>query len=114
MAEIPLESARHTDDLIFVSGNGPADPETGEIVSDDVTEQAIQTLENIRDVLEEEGASMDDVVKTTAFITDEDYYEPFNEGYAQMFEEPYPSRSCVVTGIVREGQKVEIEAVAEK
>lgn len=114
MVEVPLEAARHTEDLIFVSGNGPVDPETGEIVSDDVAEQAVQTLENVRDVLEDEGASLDDVVKTTVFITDASYYDALNEGYASVMGEPYPARSCVVTGIVTEGQKVEIEAVAEK
>ena len=112
--DVPLERARHTENLIFVSGNGPYDPETGNIVSDDVSEQAVQTLENIRDVLEAEGASLDDVVKTTVFITDESYYDDFNEGYASVMGEPYPARSCVVTGIVVDGQKVEIEAVAEK
>ncbi|MFB6146292.1 MAG: RidA family protein [Halobacteriaceae archaeon] len=114
MVDVPLEAARHTDDLIFVSGNGPVDPETGDIVSDDVAEQAVQTLENIRDVLDAEGATLDDVVKTTVFITDESYYDDLNRGYAEVMGEPYPARSCVVTDIVTEGQKVEIEAVAEK
>lgn len=114
MTKIPLEPVRHTENLVFISGNGPIDPETGEIVSDDVEEQAIRTLLNIRNILEEEDLSLDDIVKTTAFITDETYYETFNEGYSEVIEEPFPARSCVVTGIVTEGQKVEIEAIAEK
>jgi 2-iminobutanoate/2-iminopropanoate deaminase len=114
MSDLPIAPSRETDNLVFASGNGPMDPETGEIVSEDVTEQTIQTLENVGRALEENGVGLDDVVKATVFITDADCYEAMNEGYRQIFDEPYPARSAVVTGIVTDGQKVEIEAIAEK
>ncbi len=56
----------------------------------------------------------EDVIKATVFITDADFYDGMNEGYREIFDEPYPARSAVVTGIVTDGQKVEIEAIAEK
>jgi 2-iminobutanoate/2-iminopropanoate deaminase len=114
MTELPIAGARETEHFVFASGNGPIDPETGEIVSDDVTEQTIQTLENVGRELEDKGVGFEDIIKVTVFITDEDYYDAMNEGYAKIFDEPYPARSAVVTGIVTEGQKVEIEAIAEK
>ena len=110
---IPLSMGMRTGDLVFVSGQGPLDLETGEIVGETVGEQTAVTLDHVVSVLDAAGLGLDDVVKVNVYITDADYYESFNETYAEYFEEPYPARSCLVTDIVNEDQTVEIEAIAE-
>lgn len=109
---IPISLGIESNGFVFASGQGPY--EDGEIVVDDVHGQTIKTLENLERIFEAAGLTMDDVVKTTAFITDADYYEEFNDAYRSFMTEPYPARSCVVTGIVHPDQKVEIEAIAER
>ena len=109
---IPISLGIESNGFVFASGQGPY--EDGEIVVDDVHGQTVKTLENLERIFEAADLTMDDVVKTTAFITDADYYEEFNDAYRSFMNEPYPARSCVVTGIVHPDQKVEIEAVAER
>lgn len=99
-------------DRVFASGQGPADPETREIVSDDVADQTAQTMRNLGAILEAGGASLDDVVKTTVFLTDMDDYDAVNEVYEEFLSEPYPARSCVQVVRLPAPIKVEIEAVA--
>jgi 2-iminobutanoate/2-iminopropanoate deaminase len=111
---IPLSLGIESGGFVFASGQGPNDPETGEIEVESVREQTVATLRNLERVLDAADLSLDDVVKTTAFVTDESYYGAFNDGYREVMSEPYPARSVVVTGIVQEGQKVEIEAIAER
>jgi len=98
--------------LLFVSGQGAADPETREIVSDDVREQAARVLENVSAILEAAGGSMDDVAKTTVFLTDMDDYEAVNEVYADYMSRPFPARSAVQVGDLPADIRVEIEAIA--
>lgn len=109
---IPLSMGTRAGDYVFVSGQGPLDLETGEVVGETVGEQTEVTLDHVGSVLEAADLGFSDVVKTTAYITDADHYEEFNEAYETYFEAPYPSRSCLVTGIVNEAQTVEIEAIA--
>ena len=75
----PFSQAIRDDGTIYVSGQGPVDPESGEIVSGDITEQTVQTLENIGAILEAADASLDDVVKATVFVTDMDNYDAVND-----------------------------------
>jgi reactive intermediate/imine deaminase len=112
--EVPLSPGMETGDLIFVSGQIPRDPDTGEIVGDDIQEQTAQTLENIETVLEEAGASLDDVVKTQVFLTSVDSFDGMNEVYDEYMSEPYPSRSAFEVGDLAADILVEIEAIAEK
>ena len=109
---IPISLGIESNGFVFASGQGPY--VDGEIVTDDVAEQTMKTLENVESILEDADLSMDDVVKVTAFITDADYYDEFNDAYRAYVNDPFPARSCVVTGIVHPDQKVEIEAIAER
>ena len=99
-------------DRIFVSGQGPVDPDTREVVSEDIKEQTARTLENIGAVLEAGGSSLDSVVKCTVFVTDMSNYEAVNEVYAEYFSKPYPARSAVEVADLPIDIGVEIEAFA--
>jgi 2-iminobutanoate/2-iminopropanoate deaminase len=99
-------------DRIFVSGQGPLDPESGEVVDGDVRAQADRTLENVGAILEAGGASMDDIVKATVFVTDMDDYDDVNDVYAEHMSDPYPARSAVEVSRLPAPIDVEIEVVA--
>ncbi|MBO8138320.1 MAG: RidA family protein [Desulfotomaculum sp.] len=107
----PYSQAIKFGDLVITSGQIPLTPQ-GELVSEDVQEQTYQCLENIKNILEEAGTSMDNVVKTTVFISDMNDFPKVNEVYAKFFNEPYPARSCVQVARLPKDVKVEIEAVA--
>lgn len=99
-------------DRIFVSGQGPVDPATGEVESEDVADQTAQTLENIGAILEAGGASLADVVKATVYVTDMDDYGTVNEIYGEYMSEPYPARAAVEVSDLPIDIAVEIEVVA--
>lgn len=99
-------------DRIFVSGQGPIDPATGEAVEGSVADQADRVLENAAAILEAGGASLDDVVKTTVFLADIDDYDAVNEVYADHMSDPFPARSAVAVRDLPGGIEVEIELVA--
>ncbi|MDR9431747.1 MAG: Rid family detoxifying hydrolase [Natronomonas sp.] len=108
----PYSQAIEANGFLFVSGQGAAEPETREIISDDITEQAEQVFENITAILEAAGASTDDVVKATVFLTDMDNYEAVNEIYAEYMNEPFPARSAVQVSDLPIDIGVEIEVIA--
>jgi 2-iminobutanoate/2-iminopropanoate deaminase len=96
--------------FVFLSGQGPADPETGELVLDSFRAQAERTFRNIGILLEASGASWEHVVKVGAFLASYDDFPVFNEVYKQFFKEPYPARTTVQAGL---GQiAIEIDCIA--
>lgn len=97
---------------VFVSGQGPLDPETGDIVGGTAGRQTAQTLENVEAILKAADADLSDVVKTTVFLTHMEDYEAVNETYARRLSEPYPARSTVEVADLPVDIRVEIEAVA--
>ena len=98
-------------DLVFVSGQVPRDPRTGELVGgDDVTAQTRQALANVRGVLEAAGASLRDVVAVTVWLTDVDDWGAFDAVYRETFAPPFPTRAVV--GASLRGILVEVSAVA--
>ncbi len=97
-------------DFIFVSGQGPLDPATGKIVGDTIEEQTARTLENIKAILEAGGATMADVVKVTAHLTDLSNFAAYNRVYATYFPDPKPVRTTVGSQLL--GMLVEIDAIA--
>lgn len=99
-------------DKIYVSGQGPVDPETGVIIDGDVKEQTAQTLENIESVLEAGGASLDDILKATVFVMDMADYDKVNEVYDKYMSAPYPARSAVQVADLPVDIDVEIEVIA--
>lgn len=99
-------------DRVFVSGQGPIDPETGDVVGEDIREETARTLENVAAVLDAAGRSLDDVVKSTVFVTDMANYDAVNEVYAEYMSEPYPARSAVEVADLPVDIGVEIEVIA--
>ena len=101
-----------TGGFIFVSGQGPIDPETGEVYLGDIAEQTRMTLANVEAILNDAGAALSEVVKTTVFLTDIGDFTRMNEVYAEVFGEVRPARSTVQAAALPLGISVEIEAVA--
>jgi 2-iminobutanoate/2-iminopropanoate deaminase len=97
-------------DFVFVSGQGPLDPETGKIVGETIEEQTARVLENIKSILEAAGASMSDVVKVAVHLSDLGSFQRFNRVYAGYFPDPKPTRTTV--GSQLSGILVEIDAIA--
>ncbi len=98
--------------LVFVSGQIPIDPGSGNIVSDDVQAQTRQSLENVKAVLEAAGSSLDNVVKATVFISDMEKFGQINAVYETFFSAPAPARACVEVARLPKDVQVEIEVVA--
>ncbi|MFC6823501.1 Rid family detoxifying hydrolase [Halopelagius fulvigenes] len=109
----PYSQGVLADGLLFVSGFGPVDPETGEEVEGDVREQTHRVMENLAAVVEEAGGSLDDVVKATVYVTDMDDYGAVNEAYAEHVGETPPARVCIEASRLPDDVRVEIDAVAK-
>jgi len=109
----PYSQAIIENGFIFTSGQIPLVPETGEIISGTVKEQAEQVIKNLKAVLAAAGSDLSNVIKTTCFLTDMGDFAAFNEVYAQHFTGK-PARSCIAVLALPKGAKVEIEAVAAK
>ncbi len=108
----PYSQAVRVGNLVFVSGQIPLHPQTGEVVGETAAEQARQVLHNLRAVLQAAGATLQDVVKTTIFLTDLGQFAAVNAVYAEFFPENPPARSTVQVAALPRGVQVEIEAVA--
>ena len=108
----PYSQGIRDGDTVYVSGQGPVDPETREVVEGDIQDETEQTLGNVDAVLEAAGLGLEDVVKATVFVTDMDNYEAVNEVYGEYMSEPYPARAAVEVADLPVDIGVEIEAVA--
>jgi len=108
----PYSQAIRYGNLLFTSGQIPLDPQSGEIVGDDISSQARQVLENLSAVLEAGGAGLEQVVKTTCFLDNMDDFAAFNEVYQRYFKDRPPARSCVAVDRLPKNVLVEIEAIA--
>ena len=97
--------------IAFFSGQIPLSPETGEVVGTTITEQAEQVMQNVKALLESQGADFTDVVKTTCFLADMADFGAFNEVYAKYFTGK-PARSCVAVKDLPKGVLCEVEAIA--
>jgi 2-iminobutanoate/2-iminopropanoate deaminase len=97
-------------DFVFVSGQGPLDPQTGQVVGSTIEEQTARVLENIKAILAAGGATMADVVKVTAHLSDLALFERYNKVYATYFPDPKPTRTTVGSELL--GILVEIDAIA--
>jgi 2-iminobutanoate/2-iminopropanoate deaminase len=97
-------------DFVFVSGQGPLDPQTGKIVGETIEEQTERVLKNIAAILEAAGASMADVVKVAVHLSDLALFQRFNQVYVTHFPDPKPARTTV--GSQLPGILVEIDAIA--
>lgn len=99
--------------MVFVSGQLPINPDTGIFAPGGIKEQTRQALKNMHGILEEAGADMNRVLKTTVFLSNMENFSQMNEVYAEFFEEgAYPSRSAIEVARLPKDALVEIEAVA--
>jgi len=98
--------------LVFVSGQVPLDPATGQLVTGGIAEQTRRSLENLKAVLAAGGARLDHEVKTTVFLQHMSDFPAMNEVYQQYFREAYPARATVEVAALPKGALVEIEAIA--
>ena len=107
----PYSPAVKLGDFVYLSGQIPVDPVTNDLVQGDIRKQTHQVMQNIITILDEMGLETRHVVKTTVFLTDMGNFAAMNEVYAQYFDDPYPSRSCVQVGALPKGAEVEIECL---
>lgn len=108
----PYSQALRAGPLLFLSGQIPLDPATGQLVTGTIELETQRVLDNLRAVLEADGLDFADVVKTTVYLTDLGDFAKMNEVYATAFGEARPARATVQVGALPRGARVEIEAVA--
>ena len=107
----PYSQAVQAGSFLFLAGQVPLTPD-GKMNEGDIVEQARQVLNNLKAVLEQAGAGMDQVVKTTIFLKDLGDFETVNRVYAEYFKEPYPARSTVEVSKLPKGARLEIDVIA--
>ena len=105
----PYSHAVVANDFVFISGQGPADPETG-TMPDAFADQVRQTLRNVQTILESAGSSLENVVKVNAYVTDLTRFSEFNEVYKEFFSHDPPARTTVAVGLL--GFLVEVDCIA--
>ena len=108
----PYSQAVKAGNLLFISGQIPLDPATGEVVEGDITVQTHRVLDNVKAILTEAGADFSNVVKTTVFLKDMNDFVPMNRVYAEYYAENCPARSAVQVGRLPKDVSVEIETIA--
>lgn len=109
----PYSQAIDAGQFVFVSGQIPVNPATGEI-PEGITAQARQSMANVKAILAAAGLTMDNVVKTTVFLADMSLFVPMNEVYAEAFSAPYPARSAVAVKELPKQVLLEVEVIAAK
>ena len=107
----PYSQAIHAGDFVFVSGQLPIDPATGEFAGDDIAAQTRQSLTNIQNILASDGLTMANVVKTTVLLKNISDFGAMNEVYATCFAGDCPARAAFEVGALPKNALVEIEAI---
>jgi len=108
----PYSAGVRAGNLIYTAGQLGLDPESGELVSGGVEAETRQALNNLRNILEAAGASLENVIKTTVFLRDINDFSKMNGVYGEFFKENPPARSAVQVAALPKGGAVEIEAIA--
>ena len=108
----PYSQAVRAGQLLFVSGQVPLDPATGQIVAGDIETQTRRVFDNLAAVLKAGGRSFADVVRTTVFLADMNDFAAVNEVYGTYFTEPYPARATVQVARLPKDARVEIDVIA--
>ena len=98
-------------DTVYVSGQIPLDPATGELVDGDITAQITRVFDNLKAVAEGAGLSLNHAVKITVFLTDLSHFATVNEIMANYFEQPYPARAALGVAALPKGAEVEADAI---
>lgn len=110
----PYSQAIEANGMVFVSGQLPINPATGEFAEGGIKELTAQSLTNMQNILAEAGLSLDNVVKTCVFLAEMSDFAEMNEVYAQFFKAPFPARSAVAVKTLPKGARVEIECIAAR
>jgi len=108
----PYSQAVRAGGLLFISGQIPLDPESGEVVNGDVSAQTHRVMRSLGAILKAAGAGFDDVMRTTIFLTDLGDFARVNEVYGSYFTAPAPTRATVQVAALPKGVSVEIDAIA--
>lgn len=108
----PYSQAVEANGFVFASGQLGINPATGEFVEGDVQAQTCQALTNARAIMNEAGLDLNNVIKTTVFLSDMANFAAMNEIYAEFFSEPYPARSAVAVKTLPKNALVEVECIA--
>ena len=110
----PYSQAIKTDGYLFISGQLPIDPATGELVGGSVMDQGHQALQNVLAILQEAGCRPSSVVKTTVYLRNLDDFAAVNEVYAAVFDKNPPARACVEVSRLPKDALIEIDAIAQE
>jgi 2-iminobutanoate/2-iminopropanoate deaminase len=108
----PYSQAVRAGQLLFVSGQVPLDPATGQLVDGDIAAQTRRVFANLAAVLDAGGRTFADVVRTTVFLADMNDFTAVNEVYGSYFSEPYPARATVQVARLPKDARVEIDVIA--
>lgn len=108
----PYSQAIKANGFLFISGQIPINPETGQMTAVDAVAQTKQVMENLSAILKAEGLGFGELVKTTIYLTDLTDFARVNEIYGEYFESAPPARATVQVAALPKGAKVEIEAIA--
>ena len=110
----PYNQAIEANGFVYLSGQLPIDPATGQFPEGGIKEQTRQSLLNAQAILREAGLDLCNVVKTTVLLSDISNFGPMNEVYAELFQAPFPARSAFAVRDLPKGALVEIECIAAK
>jgi 2-iminobutanoate/2-iminopropanoate deaminase len=108
----PYSQAVRVGDLLFLSGQVPLDPTTGQLIEGDISAQTRRVMDNLDAVLRSAGLSFADVARTTIFLADMNDFAKVNEVYGSYFTEPFPARATVQVARLPKDARVEIDAIA--
>ncbi len=108
----PYSQAVKIGNLLFISGQIPLDPASGQLIDGDIKDQTQRVMENLKGILTAVGGSMANLVKTTVFLKNMDDFIQMNEAYAEYFQDNPPARACVEVSRLPKDVDVEIEAIA--
>ena len=107
----PYSQATRTGNLVYLSGQTPLDPATGNLVEGDIAVQARQAFDNIKAVVAAAGGTMDDIVRVGLYLTDLSQFGEVNAVMAEYFSQPYPARSTIEVSALPRGARFEVDAV---
>jgi 2-iminobutanoate/2-iminopropanoate deaminase len=110
----PYSSAVWAGDLLYLSGQTPIDPASGELITGDIEAQTNRVFDNFEAVLKDSGLSLDHVVKCNVYLTDMANFAPMNKAYGSRFNKPYPARTTIGVKQLPRDALVEIEMIARK
>lgn len=110
----PYSQAVAANGLLFVSGQIPSNPKTGEIIATGITDETTMVMENLKAILTEAGVGFDSIIKTTIFLTDMQTFAQVNEIYGSYFTANFPARETVQVSALPKGVNVEISVIALK